>query len=56
MPVYRYECQQCEVFVDVTRSIEELDTLPECDMCGSKLKRIYAIGGVEFKGEGWGKD
>ena len=56
MALYHYECSACLTIVEVVRSISELEVLPVCDVCGSVMKRLYAIGGVEFKGNGWGKD
>jgi putative FmdB family regulatory protein len=56
MPTYHYFCELCGTSVDVSRKVSELEVLPVCGLCGSVMKRIYAIGGVEFKGNGWGKD
>ena len=56
MAIYHYECLVCSATVEVGRSSSELEVLPVCDVCGSVMKRLYAIGGLEFKGDCWGKD
>ena len=56
MAVYHYVCSACNFTTEVVRSVSELEVLPVCDVCSSVMKRLYAIGGVEFKGDGWGKD
>lgn len=56
MPVYHYVCDVCKDTVEVVRGVSELEVLPVCSVCAEVMRRIYAIGGVEFKGNGWGKD
>jgi len=35
MPIYEYDCQDCEKRFDAMRSMSEADTTIACDSCGS---------------------
>jgi predicted nucleic acid-binding Zn ribbon protein len=45
----------CSKQLEIERPIE--DTLardPYCENCTVPMKRIYSLGGIVFKGKGWG--
>ena len=55
MATYEYRCEVCSKQLEVQRSIE--DTLPRdpyCPNCTVPMKRVYSLGGIVFKGNGWG--
>lgn len=55
MAIYEYRCEVCSKEQEVERSVT--DTLardPYCPNCTIPMKRIYSLGGVVFKGKGWG--
>jgi putative FmdB family regulatory protein len=55
MPTYEYDCLGCNKVFEIVKSMS--DDGPEfCDACGSKLNRVWSVGGVTFKGSGWGRD
>ena len=55
MAIYEYRCEVCSQELEVKRPIE--DTLardPYCPYCIVPMKRFYSLGGILFKGNGWG--
>ncbi len=54
MPVYDYKCS-CGATRTTTLSIKETNYKAVC-ACGKEMTRIYGVGGITFKGSGWGKD
>ena len=53
MPLYDYKCTQCNEIISITHSIKDEPQLA-CDNCGDKLQKQFGLGGITFKGEGWG--
>jgi putative FmdB family regulatory protein len=53
MPVYSYKCDACDVRSDVLHGVFE-DAPVVCQFCGGVMFRVPSIGGVSFKGDGWG--
>lgn len=54
MPMYEYQCKNCEKKTDDLRSFADADKPgPEC--CGAPTERVFAAQGadVHFKGFGW---
>lgn len=53
MPIYVYECRECEKTFEVEQRIVE-DPLKDCD-CGGKgtLRRLIQPAGIMFKGSGF---
>jgi putative FmdB family regulatory protein len=48
MPLYVYECQECEIVVEERRTAAQADDLVECPICHGLCTRIlstFAIGG-----------
>ncbi len=54
MPVYDFKCE-CGNTRTQTISINAPDFKAIC-ICGKEMIRVYGLGGVTFKGSGWGKD
>jgi len=52
MPVYVYSCEKCEDNKELVKSMSDPD--PEtCPDCGSTIKRVFGVGGIQFKGKGF---
>lgn len=55
MPYYEYECANQHIWT-AWNSVDTRD-LAACPQCGSKrIRRLFGIVGIHFKGQGWGKD
>src|SRR4051812_37943560 len=53
MPIYEYECKNCNTRFEKMQSITA-DPLTECLNCGSgPIRRVMHPVGVIFKGSGW---
>ncbi len=53
MPVYRYHCEHCEVFFEVSRRITDT-SVPECPECGSgNTHKTVTRSSFVLKGSGW---
>src|SRR5690349_17347695 len=53
MPIYEYECKNCNQRFEKMQSITA-DPLTECLNCGSgPIRRVLHPVGVIFKGSGW---
>jgi putative FmdB family regulatory protein len=53
MPVYEYECPNCNVKSTFVRGISEIDPGYKCDACNLDLTRVYSLGAVTFNGGGF---
>jgi putative FmdB family regulatory protein len=53
MPIYEYECPNCNVKSTFVRGISELDPGYKCDACNLDLARVYSLGAVTFNGGGF---
>lgn len=56
MPIYEFKCDADETVVWITYDSDRRDTPTHCPECNGLMKRSYQLGGVSFKGSGWGKD
>ena len=56
MPVYEYECKQCEVVFEEQRSIKEDSKESVCPKCKEKCKKIMSRSSFKLVGGGWFKD
>ncbi len=57
MPIYEYECENCQHRYDVMCRMSEADNKKICPTCSSnQSKRRIAGGHFELKGGGWYKD
>lgn len=52
MPIYEYECKNCEKVHEVTQKISE-DPLKECPDCGKEVQKIISSSSFALKGTGW---
>jgi len=52
MPIYEYQCEECE---RVTEALQKLNDPPltECSHCGGKLRKLFSAPSFQFKGSGW---
>jgi putative FmdB family regulatory protein len=53
MPIYEYECPNCNVKSTFVRGISDLDPGYKCDACNLDLTRVYSLGAVTFNGSGF---
>lgn len=53
MPVYEYECKNCNTRFDKLQSITS-EALTVCENCGGgPIRRVFQPVGIIFKGSGW---
>ena len=55
MPIYTYECDECEHIIEVMQSIKD-DSQPQCDKCNGLTTKIITPGNFHLKGRGWAAD
>lgn len=53
MPIYEYECLECNVKQFFARSITDTDPGYKCQTCNLDLTRVYSLGAVTFNGSGF---
>lgn len=51
MPTYEYKCTECGHRFDVVHKID--DNVEACELCGSRVRRVFHPIGVIFKGSGF---
>lgn len=53
MPIYEYQCQQCEHQFDTLQNLSD-KPLRKCPECGKlKLTKLISAAGFRLKGAGW---
>ena len=53
MPIYEYQCRECNHLLDALQKINE-EPLIDCPNCGgSALKRLISAPNFRLKGQGW---
>lgn len=53
MPLYDFQCEQCEKIFEVERSMTET-RIEACPACGSKKTvKVFSSAGIQFKGSGF---
>ena len=52
MPTYAYACTACEHTFEVQQSFAD-SSLTVCPECDGRLRKVFASGGVVFKGSGF---
>jgi putative FmdB family regulatory protein len=55
MPVYEYECQDCEKVFEVQQRISD-DPLSSCPECQGQVKKLMSMSSFQLKGSGWYAD
>jgi putative FmdB family regulatory protein len=52
MPIYEYQCQQCDRRFETMQKMSDAP-LTTCEVCGGPLKKLVSSPAVQFKGSGW---
>lgn len=52
MPIYEYECDQCQHHFELEQSMKE-DPISTCPQCEGKVRRIFSASSIIFKGSGF---
>ncbi len=55
MPVYEYECQECDKVFEVQQKIVD-KPLSECPECHGPVKKLVSMSSFQLKGGGWYAD
>ncbi|MBU0945717.1 MAG: zinc ribbon domain-containing protein [Proteobacteria bacterium] len=55
MPVYEYECLECETVFEVQQRMAD-DPLSKCPECEGAVKKIMSRSSFQLKGGGWYAD
>jgi len=53
MALYDYKCPECHVIHTVEHSVNDTPDIT-CGNCKATMRKLFGIGGIAFKGEGWG--
>ncbi|WP_309082169.1 FmdB family zinc ribbon protein [Zhihengliuella sp.] len=52
MPTYAYACKDCGNEFEIFQSFTD-DSLTTCTACDGRLRKVFNVGGVVFKGSGF---
>ncbi|MEM1249059.1 MAG: FmdB family zinc ribbon protein [Acidobacteriota bacterium] len=52
MPLYEYECRDCEETMEILQSHGERPKR-KCPSCGGRLQKVISAPAFQFKGTGW---
>ena len=55
MPVYEYECKDCENVFEVQQRMTD-DPLKSCPDCQGEVKKLISASSFQLKGSGWYAD
>ena len=55
MPVYEYECKECEKVLEVQQRMTDAP-LSNCPECGAPVKKLMSMSSFQLKGGGWYSD
>jgi putative FmdB family regulatory protein len=55
MPVYEYECQECNKVFEVQQKIAD-KPLSDCPECQGPVKKLVSMSSFQLKGGGWYAD
>jgi len=55
MPVYEYECQECDKIFEVQQKIADAP-LSDCPECQGPVKKLVSMSSFQLKGGGWYAD
>ena len=51
MPRYDYDCETCEICVEISKSYKDVDKEEKCDKCGSIMKRLISKSNFALRGD-----
>jgi putative FmdB family regulatory protein len=54
MPTYEYICKKCDLIIEQEHSMSVVKEV-RCPDDNTKMKRIFSVPAVRYKGEGWAK-
>ena len=54
MPLYEYECKQCDERTEVLRKLSD-PPYTHCPKCGGEMKKLISSPAIQFKGSGFYK-
>ncbi|MBF0227640.1 MAG: zinc ribbon domain-containing protein [Desulfobacterales bacterium] len=52
MPIYEYQCQNCNKIEEAFQSIND-EALSKCPSCSGKLSKLISQSSFHLKGSGW---
>lgn len=55
MPIYEYECKDCENVFEVQQRMTD-EPLRECPDCRGAVKKLVSVSSFQLKGGGWYSD
>ena len=55
MPVYEYECKECEKVLEVQQRMTDAPLL-NCPDCNAPVKKLMSMSSFQLKGGGWYSD
>ncbi|WP_457576082.1 FmdB family zinc ribbon protein [Desulfomarina sp.] len=55
MPVYEYECRECEKVFEVQQRMSD-DPLTNCPECDGPVRKLVSMSSFQLKGGGWYAD
>jgi putative FmdB family regulatory protein len=55
MPVYEYECKECEKVFEMQQRISD-DPLTTCPECQGQVRKLVSMTSFQLKGGGWYAD
>ncbi len=55
MPVYEYECNECQKVFEIQQKIAE-DPIKMCPECNGAVKKLMSMSSFQLKGGGWYAD
>lgn len=55
MPVYEYECKQCQKVFEVQQKMAD-KPLSDCPECQAPVKKLVSMSSFQLKGGGWYAD
>ena len=56
MPIYEYQCTECDNITEKIESFESEIRTIMCPICNGISNRILSLGSFHLKGSGWYKD
>jgi putative FmdB family regulatory protein len=52
MPTYEYTCRDCGHTFDIVQKMTD-EALTVCPVCGGRLRKVFAVPAIAFKGSGF---